>query len=608
MKSLKLSLLSLLLLCISVMHAQIKVHSTGKVSVGTTSTPDGTLDVYGSNAALYLKDASASGVLRFVTSGGSNYIQSGTTTSSGTTADLNFTSMLGASTWMTIKATTGYMGLGTTSPSVKFHATTDDATTNAVTNIIQLNHSSSGTVASSFGTGLLFSGESATNGNMRDMARIQSVWSTATDASRASILQFQTLTGAGSLTTQLTIDGAGNIGIGTTSPSQLFHIYSSSTNARQIIQGQSAAQSALEFRNGTGETSVIYRPASSNDLRIYGTTLASDIMTFNTTSGNVGVGTTNPSRTLDVVSNVTHSTNGTASQLSVRGTASSTKKLNLGYETTSNYGFIEAVDENASWKNLYLQPSGGSVGIGTTTVTGGYVFQVNGSALASGGTWTNSDIRYKRNIQSIDFALSKILKLNGKKYEYNRDQFKELNFNEGTSLGFIAQELKEILPEAVKVDGKGFYSINYDAVIPVLVEAMKEQNANIKEQSEKISNLQTQLSYCCTNKQQTNEGNATGINSNQVNSTDSKNSHLLQNNPNPFNQQTNIGYYLPTETRTASLFVFDMQGKLVKTYPVTNFGNGSVIINANELNAGMFIYSLVADGKEVDNKRMILTQ
>jgi hypothetical protein len=83
---------------------------------------------------------------------------------------------------------------------------------------------------------------------------------------------------------------------------------------------------------------------------------------------------------------------------------------------------------------------------------------------------------------------------------------------------------------------------------------------------------------------------------------------LYQNNPNPFSVSTTINYYLDNNASNASILIFDMQGTLLKTVTLSNTGKGSIVISGGELNAGMYMYSLVANGKEVDTKRMILTK
>lgn len=93
---------------------------------------------------------------------------------------------------------------------------------------------------------------------------------------------------------------------------------------------------------------------------------------------------------------------------------------------------------------------------------------------------------------------------------------------------------------------------------------------------------------------------------NLANST--TNALLFQNVPNPFYAKTEIKYFVPDEVQEAFLFISNMQGALIKTINVYNRGNASVTINGTELKAGMYLYSLVADGKEVDTKRMILTE
>lgn len=138
----------------------------------------------------------------------------------------------------------GFLGVGTASPTIRIVGATDDAVTATVTDILQLNHSSSGTPAASFGTGLLFTGESTTTDN-RNMARIQAIWTTATDASRATSLQFQTVTAAGSLTTQMTIDGVGI----TTLVNNL--ILSVAGNGLSIKEGSNATMGTATLSGGT---------------------------------------------------------------------------------------------------------------------------------------------------------------------------------------------------------------------------------------------------------------------------------------------------------------------------------------------------------------------
>lgn len=230
-----------------------------------------------------------------------------------------------------------------------------------------------------------------------------------------------------------------------------------------------------------------------------------------------------------------------------------------------------------------------------------YPFSVNGSAFASGGTWQASDIRYKKNIEPIENALNKVLMLKGKSYEYKTDEFPGFNFDNTTTLGFIAQDLAEVLPEVVKIDSNGYYSMNYNELIPVLVEAIKEQET-------KIEQLQSDLDYCCKfgNNSIQKKMSPNGINTDSVGNIN--NPILYQNIPNPFKESTTINYYLGDITTQASIYIFDMQGTLLKSFNISNKGKGSIVITGGELNAGMYMYSFVIDGKEIDTKRMILTK
>jgi hypothetical protein len=147
--------------------------------------------------------------------------------------------------------------------------------------------------------------------------------------------------------------------------------------------------------------------------------------------------------------------------------------------------------------------------------------------------------------------------------------------------GFIAQELREIYPNLVLEDDYGHLSLNYIGLIPVLVESIKELNTKINVlEGKDISK------------------NTMNFGSGAV---------LYQNNPNPFNEQTEIKYFIPSDASSASICIYDMTGKEITKYEIRDRNNGSITINANRLQAGMYMYTLLVDGREVSTHRMILT-
>jgi hypothetical protein len=117
---------------------------------------------------------------------------------------------------------------------------------------------------------------------------------------------------------------------------------------------------------------------------------------------------------------------------------------------------------------------------------------VIGNILATGAI-TPSDARYKQHIQTLSHALGKVQRLRGVSYDWRRDAYPQMGFNERPQLGFIAQELSQVLPEAVHQDAEGMYSVNYSSVVPVLVEAVKEQQAMIAQQQKTMAQQQRMM-------------------------------------------------------------------------------------------------------------------
>ena len=82
---------------------------------------------------------------------------------------------------------------------------------------------------------------------------------------------------------------------------------------------------------------------------------------------------------------------------------------------------------------------------------------------------------------------------------------------------------------------------------------------------------------------------------------------LFQNTPNPFTERTEIRFTLSDEAHNAYIYIFDMTGKTVKQVPV-DASMQSVTIDGSELSSGIYLYSLMVDGQEIDTSRLILSK
>lgn len=100
---------------------------------------------------------------------------------------------------------------------------------------------------------------------------------------------------------------------------------------------------------------------------------------------------------------------------------------------------------------------------------------VEGTGYADNGFYLSSDSRSKTSIASLPDSLGKVNQLRGVSFEWRVTEQKT-NRPAGRQLGMLAQEVATVLPELVHTNIHGFLSVNYDGIIPVLIEAMKDQN------------------------------------------------------------------------------------------------------------------------------------
>ena len=280
---------------------------------------------------------------------------------------------------------------------------------------------------------------------------------------------------------------------------------------QNFLLGTGTAAKSLVFMTG-GTTQ-----SSNERMRISGT-------------GLVGIGTTSPASLLEVGSSSGSSTAAitTRTSTSVSSfTAANYANYNGGViQSTYPGGVIGQVlniaasgANSGNWPSniaLWTRNSGGTnasekmritdagnVGIGCTSPN--YKLQVVGDIAADGGTLRAasavisttitacSDIRYKKNIMPLSNALSNVMKLQGVTYNWKVSEFPERYFNDKKQIGIIAQELEKIYPELVETDAKGYKTVDYSKIAPILIESIKEQQQQIKGQQEQIDLLKSQL-------------------------------------------------------------------------------------------------------------------
>lgn len=294
----------------------------------------------------------------------------------------------------------------------------------------------------------------------------------------------------------ITINKDKNVGIGTTDP-----LYKLDVNGNGLVRGNQIITGNLEvgLLNVNNRYSLPTSKGTEGQFLSYNGTWA-------TPSGNniwsgdsneatlVGSATigrdfiVNRNSTLkgSVSLNANQYFNGPDPMISLgNGIFLSNDKGNLGLKVNNNI------------KGIMIMQNG-NVGIGDSLTSastineklyiGGDV-KANGKFITTAKFQCSSDERLKKNIKPINNALEKILALKGVSFNWRKSEFPSRNLPTGKNLGFIAQQVEKVLPEAVSTDSDGYKVLDYDAISPVLVNAIKEQQANISELSQTINLL-----------------------------------------------------------------------------------------------------------------------
>jgi hypothetical protein len=255
---------------------------------------------------------------------------------------------------------------------------------------------------------------------------------------------------------------------------------------------------------------------------------------------------------------------------------------------------------------IYVPQNGGGVSIGYPSPAGngfGSLLEVNGSIEAASITYP-SDATLKNTVTNIPNSLAIIKKLRPVTYNWNTPLSPDMA---GLHAGFIAQEVDTVLPHLVKTSlTSGKKSVAYTELIPYLVKAIQQLEKQNHTQDSLITALTSSVSSYCSNSNVRLTGIAGGtINQQNINLSDADVIVLNQNTPNPFAEQTTITYNVPAKYKFAQMVFKTIEGKIIRTVDITTKGRGQLNVFANDLSAGLYVYSLIVDGEIVDTKKMV---
>lgn len=161
--------------------------------------------------------------------------------------------------------------------------------------------------------------------------------------------------------------------------------------------------------------------------------------------------------------------------------------------------------------------------------------------------------------------------------------------------GFIAQEVKEIFPDLVMEREDGVLMVDYQGMIPLLVDAVSTLRQQVKSQQETIDRL-------------TGDGVVKRQNAPAMAGAASLTENTLgQNRPNPTTGATVIDLSVDTGVSQAFVAFYDLTGQQLRRYDIIDRGRSQLTIADGEFAPGVYLYILVADGQEIQSRRMIVS-
>ncbi|MBP7476926.1 MAG: tail fiber domain-containing protein [Chitinophagales bacterium] len=239
----------------------------------------------------------------------------------------------------------------------------------------------------------------------------------------------------------------------------------------------------------------------------------------------------------------------------------------------------------------------------------------DGDVFSSSGNYLPSDEKLKTDVHEIKNLKDIISRLNPYSYFYKSEAGISLPKTE--QFGFIAQDVEKVLPTLVRTTAipnsktnETFMAVNYQGFIPYLWKAAQEQMSameNLSNKLEPITNLKEKVEELNQklSRLQQDYDNICNLNCIQQKQSLAVNaSSLDQNIPNPFSNSTRIDFNIVGTFSNASIMISDLNGRMLLNQKIVDANQKTMEIDGSKLYDGVFNYTLIIDGREIDTKKM----
>lgn len=322
---------------------------------------------------------------------------------------------------------------------------------------------------------------------------------------------------------RMVVDPGGNVGIQTAAPGANFTVAQSSTGPGTIslVTGSNTVigtntQFTNTFKVGdaiagtaipAGTTVTSISSDTSMAVSAGATATVSNVTYFDASGGprlvvkgygSVGIGTSTPTNRLAVIGGPLWTTAGWLGAMEFSNASALAWQANAGGwhfgigQTNNGLFFFRSQSNLADTSNPanYFMTMTDLGLVGINTVSPDATLSVNGSAdKPGGGSWTSfSDERLKNINGRYTSGLKAVMQLQPLRYEYKRDNALGIK-SDGQHIGFSAQAVQKIIPEAVTQNNKGYLLVNNDPILWTMLNAIKEQQAQIAQQQKQIVGL-----------------------------------------------------------------------------------------------------------------------